>query len=343
MDLPRRLAPLALIALAVWLLSSCADTSDAAATVGGTAITDSEVATTAGVYRTIFGLQQAPCGTKDGQTDTQEAACNRFALSQLIGLRLAERYAADAGIDVTDEEIESELKSLEANLGADVVAKALKDNDVTREDLAGLARAFLLESAAARSLALEDIGEDGLRTLYEEKRADYTIIQVDHILVPTEAEARDVYRQVTAPGATREGFLALAKEVSTDPSAEQNSGSLGSNYASTYVPEFAQAALALDPGEISEPVQTDFGWHVIHMVDKEVTPFADVRNDLLDTRGQTAFATFVQDQAKAGEIDVNPSFGRFDDQTLTVVRVASTDPSSSPSASGPVNVAPADG
>ena len=66
-------------------------------------------------------------------------------------------------------------------------------------------------------------------------------MQADHILVKTEAEAQDVYQQVTAPGAhRRDDFLALAKQVSIDPSAKQNAGSLGSAVASTYVPEFGR-------------------------------------------------------------------------------------------------------
>ena len=66
-------------------------------------------------------------------------------------------------------------------------------------------------------------------------------MQVDHIFVKTKAEAEDVYAQVTAPGATEKDFLALAKQVSIDPSVKQNSGSLGSAVASTYTPEFAAA------------------------------------------------------------------------------------------------------
>ena len=110
--------------------------------------------------------------------------------------------------------------------------------------------------------------EADLRQQYEDDIASYTTVQVDHILVKTKAEADEVYAQVTAPGATEQDFLDLAKEVSIDPSAKQNSGSLGSAVASTYVPEFAAAAIALEPGEISKPVKTQFGWHVIRMVDE---------------------------------------------------------------------------
>lgn len=339
---PRRLLFLPALLTTALVLGACAETDDSAATVGGVAISDTEVATTANLYRTIFGIQQLPCGQTEGDSDTEEAACNRFALSQLIGLRLAEAFAEDAGITVPAEDVEAEVAALESSLGADIVADALADNEVTREDLLGLAESFLVEDQAARAIALEDLGEDGLQALYEENAGDYTVVDVDHILVQTEEEAQDVYEQVTASGSTRDDFLALAKEVSTDPSAQQNSGSLGAAPAGGYVPEFADAAVALEPGEISEPVQTDFGWHVIHLVSKEVTPFEDVRDDILGTQSATVFAEWVTTQDEAGEIVVNPSFGRFDRETLTVVRISSTDPSASSSPSEPVNVVPAD-
>ena len=67
-----------------------------------------------------------------------------------------------------------------------------------------------------------------LRQQYQEQTSRYTTVQVDHILVKTKAEADEVYAQVTAPGATEQDFLDLAKEVSIDPtSAKQNSGALG--------------------------------------------------------------------------------------------------------------------
>ena len=80
---------------------------------------------------------------------------------------------------------------------------------------------------------------------------------------------------------SRTSWISRRRSRSTRP-PKQNSGSLGSAVASTYVPEFAAAAIALEPGEISKPVKTEFGWHVIRMVDKDVQSFDDVKQQLID-------------------------------------------------------------
>jgi parvulin-like peptidyl-prolyl isomerase len=144
---------------------------------------------------------------------------------------------------------------------------------------------------------------------------------------------------VTAPGATREDFLATAKRESIDPSAKQNSGALPASPASQYVQEFADAAIALEPGQISKPVHTQFGWHVIRLEDETVTPFDQVRGQLVTQQEQAdAFTAWIHQQVDTGQIDVNPSFGRLDTDTLQVVRITSTDPSATPTSS-PTGVA----
>src|SRR5512132_3906037 len=89
------LRALVLVALAV-LLAACSNGATArppAATVSGSQITTEELASTAGVFKTVAGLQQQPCGQTDGTTDTQDAACNRFSLGALITFRAADVYA----------------------------------------------------------------------------------------------------------------------------------------------------------------------------------------------------------------------------------------------------------
>jgi parvulin-like peptidyl-prolyl isomerase len=343
----RRLVPLALISALAATACGGTTTAPAAAHVLGSDVTNDQVARTANVITALSGLQHAPCGTADGATDTAQAACNRSSLSALIQFRLAEAYAGQHGIAVADADVQNAIDAFESQVGKDTVESQLTANGVSHEDLAELVRLSLLEDAVSKRLALATADEAKLRAQFEQNLSQYTTVTVDHILVKTKAEAEQVYRQVTAPGATRADFLALAKQVSIDPSAKQNSGAYPPTPASQYAAPFAEAAIALSPGEISKPVKTQFGWHVIHLVAKDVKPFDEVEGDLTSSQDRTAaFGAWVREQDQAGQIDVNPSFGRFDPTTLQVVRIASTDPSataSSTASSSPSPAAPPSG
>jgi hypothetical protein len=330
-------------AMALALLVACTGPASAA-TVSETDIGVEELASAAKVFEAFSSLANAPCGQVQGDTDTEEAACNRFTLGVLIGFRAAEDYAAANGVEpITQADLEDTAEQIATNYGEGVLDDALEASGSTHEAFLEVLRASMLQQAAAASLVESTVSEDDLRAEYEANLVDHVIAQVDHILVKTEAEANDVYEQVTAPGATRDDFLALAAEVSKDPSVKTNGGSLASTPVSQFVPEFADAVLALENGDISRPVKTDFGWHVIHMVDKEVTPFADVRAGLVASKAGPAFADYERSLIEDGAIEVNPRFGRLDPATLTVVRITSTDPVGTASSPEPVNVAPGSG
>ncbi len=89
-------------------------------------------------------------------------------------------------------------------------------------------------------------------------------VHAAHILVDTEDLARSIHDQVTKPAAN---FEQVAREQSTDQSTRANGGDLGWFTRVEVVPSFADAAFALQPGQISEPVKSQFGWHVIKVYD----------------------------------------------------------------------------
>jgi foldase protein PrsA len=323
-------------------LSACATANPAAtvAEVDGMVLTPGQLDTAANVFRSVYGVQQlGGCGTEDGATDTQEAACNRLALTALILFRLSDSYAADHGIEVSDADVTKAVQRFESSYGKSVLDEQLNANGATKDDFTELMRESLLQNEVAKALAEATLTEDGLRQAYRASIGDFTIVQVDHIVVKTKAEADKAYRQVTAPGATRQDFLALAKKISVDPTVQQNGGSLGSAYAATYAPAFAKAVVHLQPGEISKPVHTTYGWHVIRMEDKEVTPLSQAKDQILQKSSAQAFHDWAKALAASGAIDVNPTFGRWDDGQLAVVRITSTDPSVAESPESPVDVA----
>lgn len=333
-----RLRATVLAVLAAVVLASCGDAEPPAARVGDDAITDLQVQDTAELFRFLSAIGQQPCGqAAPGGNESEESACNRLALTNLIQFQITNGYAAANDIEVSDDEIDGAIAQLEEQLGADELATQLADNGATRQELRDLARSFSTLRLVATAVTEDELGGQALRDRYEQDIANYTTVQVDHVLVESEAEADAVYAEVTAPGTTREDFLAIARERSIDPGAAQNSGSLGSAVAGTYAPEFAEAALSLEPGEIAEPVETQFGWHVVRLEDSQVTPFAEARPRIVEQAAPEVFSTWLRDELE-GSVEVNPRYGRFDLETLTVERVTSTDPDASPTESeGPVN------
>jgi parvulin-like peptidyl-prolyl isomerase len=323
----RAVVPLLVGAIA---LSACGTSTSAAqnvaATVGGATIDTAAVARTASVFTAVAALQQQQCGQTDGPTDTQQAACNRYALSALILFALSDRYAADHGITVTDADVEKSYSGFEQSVGKDALATQLQANGVTTDDVKSLIRSSLAQNAVATAVTEERLGPDALHKKYEDSIADYTNLHVDNIVVKTKAEAEKIYQQVTAPGFTLADFQALAKKVSIDPNAKQDGGEV-SLPPSQLVPEFAAAASALKPGEISQPVQTQYGWHVIWKIGEDVTPYAKAKSQLLQSAQQDEFGGWMREQTTSEAVSVDPSFGRFDPQQLAVVRITSTDPS----------------
>jgi parvulin-like peptidyl-prolyl isomerase len=337
----RSVLPIVLSAVLAVALAACSDATarPPAATVAGSSISTADLSRTAGVFNTVAGLQQQPCGQTDGATDTQEAACNRFSLGAMILFRLSDQYAAQNGITVDDAKATKAFETFQKNVGADTLHGQLTSNGVTEDDVRELVRASLVQQEVAKSLAEKQFTDQQLQQQYQQSIGDYTTLHVDHILVDSKAKAEEVYKQVTAPGSTLQDFQNLAKQISTDPNAKQDGGEL-TLPATQLGSEFSDAALKLKPGEISKPVHTQYGWHVIYMIDKQVTPFAQARDKILQQASTKAFQDWVQSQV--GEIQVDPSFGRFDPTTLQIQRISSTDPSATqPPSSGAVNGAPA--
>lgn len=110
------------------------------------------------------------------------------------------------------------------------------------------------------------ITDTNVKAFFDKNKSRYSQDEVhaQHVLLKDEAEAKEVY------GKAKKGddFETLAKKYSKDPSAAQNGGDLGFFTRSRMVPQFADKAFSMAKGEISEPVKSPFGWHVIKVIDK---------------------------------------------------------------------------
>jgi hypothetical protein len=318
-----RSACVLLVALAV---SACGLSKPEVARVGDQDIEDADLRQAVALQQVLADLQGSPCGGETAAGESEGAACNRIALSgELLWLAVTD-YADSNGLTAAKKDVEGAVSGLETQVGADVLSKALGAHDVTRDDLFELGRRILTIRAVRSAIAEKQIGTAELRAQYEQRALEFTTVQADHILVETQAEARSVYRRVKDAAAAQ--FMALARKVSIDTSTKESGGALPSSPAAQYAPEFASAVVALEPGEISQPVHTQFGWHVIYLVDKEVTPFTEAKAGLLEPLADDEFKGWLKDRAKQLGVEVNPRYGRFQPDSFSVTAVRSTDPES---------------
>lgn len=164
-------------------------------------------------------------------------------------------------------------------------------------------RRALLASEALAAVSEELVTEEALRAAYAanyleaEQEEEYN---ASHILVETEDAAQAVIAELDA-GAD---FAELARERSTGPSGP-NGGALGWFGPGMMVPAFQDAVEALEPGTVSGPVQTQFGWHVIRLNESrvpDVPDFESVRGELESALQQDAIATYVDEAVNGAEI-----------------------------------------
>ena len=158
-----------------------------------------------------------------------------------------------------------------------IVAKAAEDKKVENsEDFKkrlAFTRSRLLMDSLLASEGKAATTEEAMKKVYEEASKQITgemEVHARHILVETEDEAKAVAEELKKGG----DFAELAKKKSKDPGASDG-GDLGFFTKDQMVPEFSAVAFALEPGKISDPVKTQFGWHVIKVEEKRARKAPD--------------------------------------------------------------------
>ncbi|WP_428909391.1 peptidylprolyl isomerase [Niallia sp. Krafla_26] len=201
--------------------------------------------------------------TKDEFYDEMKDMAGQAVLQQMVYEKvLSDKY------EVSDKELDEKVAEFKEQYGETFYLQSgFQDEESFKEDY--LKINLLLEKAIN-----SDIKEADVKKYYEEEyRPD---IKARHILVEDEETAKEVKSKLDAG----EKFEDLAKEYSKDGTAEKG-GDLGWFGPGAMVPEFEEAAYALDVNEISEPVQSQFGFHIIQVTEKkEKEPYEEVKDEM---------------------------------------------------------------
>ena len=196
-----------------------------------------------------------------------------------------------------------------------IVAKAAEDKKIEngedfKKRLAFTRNRLLMDSllasegkAATTDEAMKKVYEDAAKQITGEQE-----VHARHILVETEDEAKAVAEELKK-GAD---FAELAKKKSKDPGASDG-GDLGFFTKDQMVPEFSNVAFALEPGKISDPVKSQFGWHIIKVEDKRKKPaptFEQVKDQLesfVARKAQTEMVAKLRTSAKIEKMTPPPA------------------------------------
>jgi PPIC-type PPIASE domain len=171
--------------------------------------------------------------------------------------------------------------------------------------------------AAALTLdqALREQGgsDEAVEAYYEDHANRYAQTCLSHILVASEEQAADLHEQIQG-GAD---FAELAATASSDTGSAQQGGELGCSDLTQYVQEFADAAEQAEVGEVTDPVQSQFGWHLILVTSRDPAPPLDEVRDLVaqDVGGQSDINGWLDEALSQAEIDVDDRYGTWNDTT----------------------------
>lgn len=227
------------------------------------------------------------------------------AVQYLVQQEKYRQKADDLDIEIENKEIDERLKQVKQQYFGGDEAKYqqnLKQQGFTEAQIrAEIENQLIQEKIYEKVTEGVKVTDEEIAAHYEKNKSDYKVAasrDVRHILVAKKALADRLYAQL------REGaaFAALAKKYSTDPGSKQNGGKLTVRKGET-VPQFDKVAFALKKGELSRPVKTQYGWHIIEALSdvkpEKQTPLADVkeqiRQQLLQEKRQKAIADWTKE------------------------------------------------
>ena len=278
--------------------------ANAVAVVNGDPISRSEFDAAMARSKRGYTQQKRPW-PKAGTTQFQQV--QQSTLTFLVQLQELEQKAKQLGVNITDKQVSARYSQLEKQLGgAKNLKTQAKAQGLTLQDVRDVVIKPQLLSEGIYKKVTKDVkvSDKDVSDYYKKNAKLYQQPEsrdVRHILVSDRTLANKLYDRIKA-GAN---FAALAKKYSKDPGSKAQGGKLTIVKGQTAAP-FDQTAFLLDKGQVSRPVKTQYGWHIIQALSDvkpaRTTPLKDVKaaikQQLLQQRKQAAWTKWVNDTKK---------------------------------------------
>ena len=228
-----------------------------------------------------------------------------------------QQYAMGAGKkQFADDYLRMKILSVQGmKAGLDKDAEVVRQLDLMRENLVANAQLQRLEKSIV-------VSDEDLKKVYDSKKKEYELVGARHILIAfkgspaaqpgkpelteeqAKAKATELRKQIVA-GAS---FEEIAKKESDDTGSGANGGELGEFNHGQMVPEFEAAAFAAKVGEVTEPVRTQYGYHIIKVDKHDFTPFENVKAFLERNERQAKLQAKLDEMKTAMKVTYNDAY-----------------------------------
>jgi foldase protein PrsA len=316
------------------LAAGCSDLgvrNQDAATVNGVGIPTARLTE---MTKAQLGQQQQQAAQQQGQQAGQDIeGATRQALEGLIQFQLVLDGAKKEGVSIQESDVDARMEQLKQQVAAQGqnYEELLQSRQISEEVLRTQQRVQLAVDLVA--VKLVPYSPDAkLRQALDERKDDFLEVHVRHVLVKDKATADQVRQELVQGG----DWAAVAKENSIDTQSKDKAGDLGFNAKGSTVKPFETAEYKLAAqgdckgktsgsceSPISQPVKTQFGYHVLQVVGVRLPELDNELRAKLEPavkdRRQQAVQRWFDEQVKSADVVINPRFGRWDAENGKVI------------------------
>lgn len=300
----------ALLALVAVLTAACGSATPYAAKVNGTTIAQSVIEDELRAIRDndayVDAIEgQAGLTVRGSGSGTVDAGFVAQVVTRAVAFELIAQELADREVDPTEQQMSAAREQVLQQVGGQEVFDAF-DPDYQELLVLRLARV----EALAAVLAAAPAGPEAARAFYEDNPQEFEETCLHHIVQETEDEALAVIDRLEG-GAD---FEALAIEVSTERGSGAVGGDLGCAPRRVLPPPLDEFIFEAPVGEVSGPVESAIGWHVIQVDDRRLPPFEEVARiveNQLAERTNNALNDFISQGLAEADVEVSPRYGTW--------------------------------
>jgi parvulin-like peptidyl-prolyl isomerase len=259
-----------------------ASTQGLAATVNGEPISTEDYRKQVAQVEAFFEQEGLDLESEEGRERLAQA--RRQVLEQMIDQELIRQAAVEMDVSIPDAELESHIQEIvEQSGGQEQFTQSLQATATSYDDFRQMLLDQLLSEAIfnAVTTSIDSVAEQ---------------VHVRHILLPTRERAEEVLTRLQAG----EDFAFLSREYSEDVSSRERGGDMGFFPRGVMPPEVEDAAFSLDVGEISEIVESPFGFHIIQVLEREER---EIAVEIFENLRQQTFMQWLQEQRENATID----------------------------------------